>query len=204
MFAILLSLLLSDSVYTYYTHERVADLERLRQTETSRTEQLLVTYRLYPLTRNKRLLANIPQDAPSGTSARELAFLSALWGYRILGMPPWKMVEYGRRSERFLQRAKALNANDPFVLLVEGQALLFKPALFGGDKKQALARFRQLESVLKARGDPNVGVLEARVWQYVALLKMEDPEAERLRKTLLTGDVPPLFRKFLSGEKNAM
>lgn len=107
------------------------------------------------------------------------------------------MVEYGRRSQRFLDQALAKAPNDPLVLLVEGQALLFKPSVFGGDAAKALDRFRRLETVLRRSFRPEMLPVEAQIWQYQALKKMDAVAAQRLKARIKAENPLPLFASML-------
>ena len=157
---------------------------------------LLCRYRLYPLTEDDVHLEDIPADLPAG-SARERALLSGLWGYRAARAPIHKMMTYGRRAERTIEAARALDPDDPYVLLIEGQALLFKPGFVGGDKRAALERFRRLRKIVEGDARCGISTMEAELWTWYALQKMDADEAPALRQTLLDQDPPPLYREFL-------
>ncbi|MDX1532195.1 MAG: hypothetical protein R3362_11765, partial [Rhodothermales bacterium] len=185
-----------DTLSARYVQKDEAALTRMRAAARSTSEDLLLRYRLYPLTGDARLLRDLPgTEACEG--ARDYALLSALWGFRISEAPPWKVPTYGRRSSALLERARALDPDDPYVLLVEGQSLLFRPALFGGDPEAALDRFERLGAVLRERPVPGMEPLEAEVWRWTTLRRLGRPEAEALRQRLLAQDPPPLFRDFL-------
>lgn len=163
---------------------------------TDRELALLCRYRLYPLAKDPAILDGLARDLKDGT-ARELALLSGLWAYQIREAPPWQMPTLGRRSQRLLDRAVAADPTDPFVLLIEGQSLLYRPALFGGDKQAALDRFRRLRQVLADHQEVGLSVEEAQLWEWYALVELDDPAAEPLRQELLKKPLPPLFRQFL-------
>jgi hypothetical protein len=187
----------TGSTQTYYAQQNADALERLMQEADSRFEELLCRYRLYPLTENEALLEDLPERLEDGT-ARELALLSGLWGYRAARASLFSAIQHGRRAEQLLEAAKAKDPNDPFVLLVEGQSLIFKPAIAGRDEEAALHRFSQLRDVLQ-RVDANIGIsrMEAELWRWYALHRLGIDRAPQVREQLLAVNPPPLYRQFL-------
>lgn len=192
------SLSFSDSTQTLYAQQNVQALKKLLDRADTRVERLLCRYRLYPLTEDPAYLRGLPADLPDG-SAREQALLSGLWGYRAAEASFISAIKYGRRSARLLEAAKSQNPEDPFVLLIEGQSLLFRPAIAGRDRDEALRRFRRLQSVLNCRDDTaGVSKLEAQVWTWYALTELgRSDEAASLRDDLLAAHPPSLYRQFL-------
>lgn len=185
----------TDSLTHYYVTHDTDAIRRLHREARTREERLLCSYRLYPLTQDRAWLSRIPEA--SGGSARELALIAAHWGYRTANAAPWQVPFFGRRSEGALARARTLDPDEPYVLLVEGQSLLYRPALFGGDAAAAQARFERLREVLRARPTPGLHPMEAEVWVWMTLRKRRSPEAEPLRQRLLARQPPPLLRQFL-------
>jgi hypothetical protein len=192
---------LPDSAAALYARKDPSGLTRLRAQARTVSDDLLLRYRLYPLTRDTRHLEDLPEPEPSA-SARDLALLSALWAYRTAEAPAWRIPAYGRRSDALLQRARALDPEDPFVLLVDGQSALYRPALFGGSAETALARFTRLRDALRRReasGRPVAGLplVEAEVWVWYTLRKLGRGDTDALRDRLLAQNPPPLYREFL-------
>jgi hypothetical protein len=185
-----------DSLTHYYARRQPAAIARLLQRAQTREERLLCSYRLYPLTRDEALVADIPAASGAGT-AREAALIAAMWAFRASEAPLWRLPTFGRRIEHALARARRLDPDDPYVLLVEGQGLLYKPAVFGGDPAAARARFERLRSVLARRPPAGIHPFEAEVWIWMALRRTGSPAAEPLRRRLLAQAPPPLFRQFL-------
>jgi hypothetical protein len=155
---------------------------------------LLCRYRLYPLTQHEALL-DLPEQPPVRT-ARAYALLAGLWGYRAARAPLVRMPAYGRRTMDLLRHARALDPGEPFALLVEGQSLLFRPALFGGDRQAALRLFRRLRVNLATHPGSGIAPLEADLWIWYTRDRLGDPGAPALRARLLEG-APPLYRDFL-------
>ena len=186
----------ADSTLVFYGEQDVHALQRLLKSSDDRALDLLCRYRLYPLTEDRAYLEDLPADLDDAT-ARELALLSGLWGYRVLETSIFSAPKYGLRASRLLEAAKALDPEDPFVLLIDGQSLLFRPALFGGDPRAALDRFYQLREVLAQRPGAGISRLEAELWIWYALEKLDARQASALRNELLAQNPPPLFRSFL-------
>lgn len=181
-------------------HYSARDVDALRAlcAEASTTEAtLLCRYRLYPLTKEDTLLDDLPVR-PDEPTTRTLALLSGLWGYRAANAPVVTAVRYGLYSDRLLRQARELSPDDPFVLLVEGQSLLFRPRLAGRDAEAALERFRRLESVLPRHPHCGISRMEARIWIWFTLRDLDPAEARQLRRDLLADRPPPLYRQFLS------
>lgn len=187
----------SDSLAALYASRDIDGMQRLFAQASTMEQRLLGRYRLFPVTQDTHYLDDLPAPEEAH-SAREFALLSALWAYRVANAPPWKIPSYGKRSEALLNRAKSLDAEDPFVLLVDGQALLYKPALFGGDINAALQRFTHLRRVVLGHPQAGIPLLEADVWTWYAMHKLDHASAEQVRQRLLAAEPPPLYRQFLT------
>ena len=186
-----------DSLTVYYARQDTARVERLYQRRAqTREERLLCLYRLYPMTLDRGYLRDIPSDA-SVSSARELALIAAMWAYRASSGPAYRLPIDGRRSERILGRALALDPDDPYALLVRGQSLYFKPRIFGGDVDEARRTFEQLQTVLARRTVPGLHPFEADVWIWMCVRRQNVAQGTALRRQLLARRPPPLFRSFL-------
>ncbi len=200
MTALLVSLALfttfPDTTQALYAAKDVASLQRVCAAPTTPEADLLCRYRLYPLTQDERYLDGLPADLEEG-SARSLALLAGLWGYRTARAPFHLVPRYGMRAERLMKKARALAPDDVFVLLVDGQSLLFKPAIAGGDARAALARFRLLRRVAAQQPHGGVSPLEADLWTWYTLRKLGDPAADPMRTRLLAAGPPRLYREFL-------
>ena len=186
-----------DSLTYYYARQDTSGVERLYRTKArTRQDRLLCLYRLYPMTMDARWIADIPSEQ-GVTSARELALISALWAYRAASGPAWRLPTYGRRSERILERALAADPREPYALLVKGQGLFYKPAVFGGDVDQARQTFEQLRSRLARGGVPGLHPFEAEVWIWMAVRRQDAGAGAQLQRRLLARRPPRIFRQFL-------
>lgn len=193
-----LSLSFADSTQTYYAEKNAAALLEMCAHTTSRAEVLLCQYRLYPLTNDDQYIDDLPTELDDA-SAQELALLSGLWGYRAAQANIFQIIRLGGRSDHFLQEAKAVDPQEPFVLLIQGQSLLFRPRFAGGDKREALAAFEELLSIVSQRPDPGISPMEAKLWIWYTLEKLgEDEEAAALKQDLLASNPPTLYREFLA------
>lgn len=187
----------AEATQDAYGHQDADRLRGLFEQASSRVDSLLVRYRLYPLTEDASVLADLPSSLSDGT-AREYALLSGLWAYRAGEASVFSVVQYGRRSNRLLEEAKARAPESPFVLLVEGQSLLFRPAIAGKDADTAADRFARLAEIIETEQVPGISVTEARVWECVALEEAgQTDKAQALREHMLRQDLAPLYRQFL-------
>jgi hypothetical protein len=192
---------LPDTVASLYGQKDRAGLERLHRNVNTVSDELLLRYRLYPLARQSRILDDLPNEGEC-RSARDFALLSALWAYRLTEAPAWRVPAYGRRTDSLLRRGREIDPNDPFVLLIEGQSLLYRPGLFGGNAETALERFVKLRDLLRrheAERRPVAGLpaLEADIWVWYTLRRLGRDGTDGLRDRLLAQNPPPLYREFL-------
>ena len=186
-----------DSSHIYYAEQNVERLRAGLEEADDRFEDLLYRYRLYPLTEASDLLEDLPKTLDDGT-ASELAVLSGLWAYRAGEASMLGAIRYGRRSMNLLDAAKERNRFDPFVLLVEGQSLLYRPAIAGRNPAEAATRFEQLRTVLMSNPDVSIDAEEAMIWHWIALREADqDDAAASLHATLSEADLPPLYQQFL-------
>ena len=186
-----------DSLTIYYARQDTSAVDRLfRHKARTREDRLLCLYRLYPMTLDTGYLGEIPSE-DGVRSARELALISALWAYRAASGPAWRLPTYGRRSERILDAALALDPNDPYALLVKGQGLFYKPAWFGGDVAEAQRTFERVRQIVARRPTPGIHPFEAEVWIWMAVRKQDARRGEALQRRLLAQRPPRIFRQFL-------
>ena len=187
---------LVDSTQIYYATQNVSALQRMLAQTNDRALALLCRYRLYPLTQDPSYLEDLPTELEAPT-ARELALLSGLWGYRVRESSVLKVPVYGKRATRLLDQAKALDPTEPFVLLIDGQSLLYRPKIFGGNKQKALDQFNTLRETLPATSGTGISKMEADLWLWYTLAQLDTDEAETFRSELLAQNPPPLYKTFL-------
>lgn len=187
----------ADSLEHYYSRQDIEALRSLCANPVSREEDLLCRYRLYPLTEDGALLADLPTRMDDG-SAREQALLAGLWGYRASSGSIFNVIRCGRRASRLISHARELNPAEPFVLLIEGQSYLFRPGVFGGDSHRALELFRKLQIVTSDQDDDGLSSMEVDLWVWYALKRLGDPAARAVRQSIEAQNPPPLYRAFLA------
>lgn len=187
----------AQDIQEAYAQQDADTLRALMPRADSRVDSLLVRYRLYPLTEDETVLDDLPESLPSG-SARELALLSGLWAYRAGEASVFRVVQYGRRSSSLLEEAKAQDPDDPYVLLVESQSLLFRPAIAGRDPGAAVDRLQRLAQHVKKDTGTGIAEVEAHTWRWLALREAGRENAARRLHTKLTEQaLPPLYEEFL-------
>jgi hypothetical protein len=187
----------AQRVQTAYARQDADSLRTLLARAESRSDSLLVRYRLYPLTENPDVLSDLPRRLDGG-SAREWALLSGLWSYRAGEASLLSAVDYGRHSAQLLETAQSHDADDPYVLLVGGQSLLFRPAIAGKDAEEAAARFAALAQKAEDGAADGISVVEARTWEWLACREAgQTDRATSLHDRLAGADLAPLYRQFL-------
>ena len=187
----------AQAIQTAYAQQNAEKLRALFDRASSQSDSLLVRYRLYPLTEDEAVLDDLPSSLQNGTP-RDYALLSGLWAYRAGEASFFSAVGYGRRSMNLLEEAKAKDPDAPFVLLVEGQSLLFRPAIAGKDPEAAAQRFARLADRVDEEGTAGISRAEAQVWRCLALEEAgRTSKAQALRDRMLKQDLAPLYRQFL-------
>jgi len=187
----------AEDVQSAYSQQAADSLRTLLERADSRSDSLLVRYRLYPLTEDAALLQDLPRTLDDG-SARDWALLSGLWSYRAGEASFLGAIDRGRHSADLLERAQTQDADNPYVLLVGGQSLLFRPSIAGKDPAQAAEHFRRLVDLAEQDATDGIPPIEARVWLWMALREAEQYDrARRLRDQLLESEPAPLYRQFL-------
>ncbi|MCW0483218.1 tetratricopeptide repeat protein [Gaoshiqia sediminis] len=102
-------------------------------------------------TNQKSKIKNVLQDARSKLDpllekhpqdARLYSLKAAFQAFEI-GLTMYKAPFLGPKVESAIQRAISLNPEEPTAWLEEGNSLYNRPALFGGDKKQAILAYKK-------------------------------------------------------------
>jgi len=187
----------AEEVQHAYSQQAADSLRTLLGEADSQSDSLLVRYRLYPLTEDAALLQDLPRALEDG-SARDWALLSGLWSYRAGEASFLGAINRGRHSADLLERAQTRDTDDPYVLLIGGQSLLFRPSIAGKDPEKAAEHFRRLVQLAQQNATDGIPPIEARVWLWLALREAgHDDRARRLRSQLLECEPPPLYRQFL-------
>lgn len=189
----------ADSTEIHYARKDVAALRSWCDTVRGPDDRLQCSYRLYPLTRDESLLEDLETDLEQ-PSARGLALLAGLWGFRATTSGRIGAMRNGIRSQRLLDRARTRDPDDVFVRLVSAHSMIFKPRFVGGDPMEAARLFAALAADLERSPTPAIHPAEAWTWQWYALALEKDPGAGPLRTTLMGRNLPLLFREILAAD----
>ncbi|UCG71485.1 MAG: tetratricopeptide repeat protein [Chromatiales bacterium] len=91
----------------------------------------------------------------------------------------------GSSSNKALKQALKLSSGNPRVLLQDAQSLVFRPAIFGGDKEKAMKRLKLAVEVFPnwQSPDPEAPVWgEAEAWLTIGWLHREAGAVDRARE----------------------
>lgn len=193
---VLMGLCFGQAAHDAYATGNPAALRELVALAQTREDTLVLRYRLYALTQSRGLIMDLPEDEEQA-SPRELALLSALWAYRTQDARLLQLAVIGRRTMKYLNRALDADPDDPLVMLIDAQSLLFRPGIAGGSKERGLNRLTALRERVARNASCTVSPLEAEVWYWYALHKNEDPRATEVFDRLMVGPLPDLYRSFL-------
>lgn len=78
-----------------------------------------------------------------------MSMYAGLNGFKI-SIQPIKAPIYGRVYSNRMDEIKGSGLNNPYVLFERGNSLFYRPAIFGGDKKQAVALWEEADRQLEA------------------------------------------------------
>jgi tetratricopeptide (TPR) repeat protein len=93
----------------------------------------------------------------------------------------------GSSSNKALKEALRLGSDNPRVLLQDAQSLIFRPAIFGGDKEKALQQLQlAAEQFVNWRSDDATAPVwgEAETWYFIGVLQREAGETEAAQAAL--------------------
>lgn len=100
------------------------------------------------------------KDHPNNAKLHSLS--GAFYGYKI-SLSSYKAPFFGPKSLSHIEKAIALDPAEPMGYIEKGNSLLYRPAAFGGDKKEALINFHKALTLMEAR---NNGICD---WQKMLL-----------------------------------
>lgn len=104
----------------------------------------------------EKLLAKYPNNAQLHSLA------GAFYGYKI-ALSPYKAPFLGPKSMDHIDKAIQFDPAEPGGYIEKGNSLQYRPAIFGGDKAEALKCYRKALSLFEARNDNNCN------WQQMLL-----------------------------------
>ncbi len=90
----------------------------------------------------------------------------------------------GSSANKALQQALKLGSGNPRVLLQDAQSLIFRPAIFGGDKEKAMERLKLAAELFPnwQSPDPEAPVWgEAETWLFIARLHRDAGDTDQAR-----------------------
>ncbi len=124
-------------------------------------------------------LKRATDTAPSMADA--WALLSGCYG-QMMGMNPMQGMSLGPKSNEAMKKAKKHGPNNPRVWIIDGTSDFYTPSMFGGDKEQALEKFKKAAQLAEKESvqDPLMPSWgHARAYTWVGIAHME---AERYAK----------------------
>lgn len=129
--------------------EKVKSTDLLWQTEIVKAMYGLVGYqigakkkeqaRVY-VDKGSEYLEALLKKYPSNAQLNSMA--GAFYGYKI-ALAFYKAPFLGPKSLSYIEKAIALNPREPMGYIEKGNALMYRPAAFGGDKMEALTMYRK-------------------------------------------------------------
>ena len=125
-------------------------------------------------------------------NATATAYKGAFLGFRI-GISKFKSLMLGPESEANVLKANELDPHNVQALVDKGNLLYYKPALFGGDKKQALKLYLQAAISMEKNREQHQN------WLYLNTLASIAKTYEKLDQDLLA---KVMYEKILRLEPN--
>ena len=116
-------------------------LEAKRKTDASRQIEIL----------EQQLQALLKQNP---THPELMSMYAGLNGFKI-SLQPFKAPIYGRIYNNRMDEIKGANLNNPYVLFERGNSLFYRPAIFGGDKKEAIKLWEEADRQFEADSKGN-------------------------------------------------
>ncbi len=129
------------------------------------------------LKRGQKTLESLVEEAPD--SAEAWALLSTTLGMRIGIRPMTRGITMGRRADKAIDKALALEPDNPRVLLISAIGKLNKPSMFGGDKQAAMSELDAAIEAASVHGTGRYawGDVDAYIWRGIAYRQAGDDAA---------------------------
>ena len=111
------------------------------------------------------------------TMADAWALLAGCYGQRM-GLDPMRGMSLDPKSSEVMEKAMTLAPKNPRVWIIGGTQDYFTPSMFGGDKEQALEKFKKAARLAEQESvsdplKPNWGHVEAHAWIGIAHMNAE-------------------------------
>jgi tetratricopeptide (TPR) repeat protein len=103
-----------------------------------------------------KLLDNYPRDA------RLTSLSSSFYAYKM-ALAFYKAPFLGPKCLYLIGKSIELDPSEPMGYIEKGNSLMFRPAIIGGDKKQAIALYQKALKLMEANGNPKCN------WQHLLL-----------------------------------
>jgi tetratricopeptide (TPR) repeat protein len=105
------------------------------------------------------------------------ALLSGCYG-QMMGMNPMQGMSLGPKANEAMKKAKKHEPNNPRVWIIDGTSDFYTPSMFGGDKEQALKKFKKAARLAEKESVrdplmPDWGHAEAYTWIGVTHMNAE-------------------------------
>jgi tetratricopeptide (TPR) repeat protein len=105
------------------------------------------------------------------------ALLTGCYG-QMMGMHPMRSMSLGPKANEAMKKAKTLAPKNPRVWIISGTQDYFTPSMFGGDKEQALQKFKKAARLAEQESVddplmPDWGHAEAHAWIGIAHMNAE-------------------------------
>ena len=113
----------------------------------------------------------------NGTMADAWALLSGCYG-QMMGMNPMQGMSLGPKANEAMKQAKEHGPDNPRVWIIDGTSDFYAPSMFGGDKEQALRKFKKAARLAERESTtdplmPSWGRAEAHAWVGIAHMEAE-------------------------------
>lgn len=115
------------------------------------------------------------------------ALLASLYGQKAAGGMMAGM-KYGQKSSVTMERALALQPQNPRILMLEGVSLFFKPAMWGGNKQKALTNLQracelaeQGSCAAKEAFMPDWGHADVFAWKGVMFARSDEADIDNAK-----------------------
>ena len=129
----------------------------------------------------------LKQDKKNALAQSRLAQLYS----STIAFSPYKAMYLGPKSEGLVDKALKYDPTCPNAWVQRGGAQLFTPAMFGGDKEEAVRSFQKAVQYFEEQGDTN------RSWQYLNALAWLGQAHQQAGQT---SDAVAVFQKALEVE----
>lgn len=149
--------------------EKVHSTDLLWQTEIVKAMYGLVGYQIGANQKDKAkvyvekgsdYLEALLKKHPSNALLNSLA--GAFYGYKI-ALAFYKAPFLGPKSLSYIDKSIKLDAKEPAGYFEKGNSLLYRPAAFGGDKKEALSMYRKALQLMESQSNQGCN------WQHMLL-----------------------------------